>query len=105
MIVAWTEQAEDDLYAILDYVKGYSPDKAVALLHEFYDSADQLERFPQMGRMVPEVGRVDIRELIVDKKFRLIYKVASEYVFVIALKHGRQNLDVGELEQKARIEE
>lgn len=105
MIVAWLDQAEADLQSILDFVKDYSRDKAVALLHNFYDSADQLEQFPLMGRVVPEVGREDIRELIVDKRFRLIYKIATKYIFVVALKHGRQNLDIEELEQRAGNQE
>jgi plasmid stabilization system protein ParE len=58
-----------------------------------------------MGRVVPELRQLEIRELIVDKTYRLIYKVGKEYIFVIALKHGRQNLDVTELEQRADFEE
>jgi plasmid stabilization system protein ParE len=99
MRVAWLLQAEDDLQNILDYVKGYSPEKALWLLNTFYDSADQLEQFPQMGQAVPELGREDLRELIIDRKYRLIYKVAQKHIFVLTIKHGRQRWDAYELKQ------
>lgn len=48
-----------------------------------------LEQFPEMGRMVPEVGRKDFRELIW-KGYRVMYRLKPDEVVVHIIRHGRQ---------------
>ena len=40
------------------------------------DATRHLSDFPDSGRVVPEINRVNIREVIVDGEYRVIYKVS-----------------------------
>lgn len=51
----------------------------------------QAQRFPESGRIVPELGRADVRELL-EVPYRVIYRVASDAIEVLAVVHARQQL-------------
>ena len=53
----------------------------------------QLEAFPESGRMVPEVGRPEIRE-VVEAPYRVIYRLTAQRIEVVAVVHARR-ADVG----------
>ena len=52
----WRPQALSDLEAIEAYYEEVAPDYASLLVQEILEQADQLEDFPRMGRIVPEIG-------------------------------------------------
>ena len=52
--------------------------------------APPLAAFPDSGRMVPEVGRPEIREVI-EGPYRVIYRHIADRVDVLAVVHGRQD--------------
>ena len=45
---------------------------------------------PQSGRVVPEVSRADVRELI-QPPYRIVYRVHAETIEVLSILHGRQD--------------
>lgn len=45
-----------------------------------------------MGRPVPEIGDTSIRERFVHR-YRVIYRLESARVLVVAVIHGRQNFE------------
>ena len=45
-----------------------------------------------MGRLVPEIGDVSIRERFV-YHYRVIYRLESARVLVVAVIHGRQDFE------------
>lgn len=51
----------------------------------------KLKSNPEIGRMVPEFTRPEIRELI-HGNYRLIYEVKSSHVDMLTIWHGRQQL-------------
>ena len=44
---------------------------------------------PLIGRMVPEIGREDIREIIVSP-YRIIYRVSATICHILSVRHSRQ---------------
>ena len=80
--VRWTEQAVDGLVAIRDFVGRESPAYAIAVVTRLYNAAWQLARFPDSGRMVPEHGRTEIRELI-RPPYRIVYRRRPEIVEIL----------------------
>jgi toxin ParE1/3/4 len=62
--VRWTPQAADDPQAIYDFIGCDSPHYAQVIVEDILAAIDRLERFPLMGRHVPERPREDLRELI-----------------------------------------
>lgn len=62
--IRWTEQAVADLEAIRDYVARDSVRYATLLVEHLIASLDRVTLFPEIGRIVPEYQRPDLREPI-----------------------------------------
>src|SRR5690554_5293065 len=56
------------------------------------DTARALGEFPELGRVVPELGEANIRECFV-YSYRLIYRVEAERILILAVIHGRRLLE------------
>lgn len=72
--VKWTEPAWSNLEAAAEYIAQDSPRYAAALIREARDAARSLRHLANRGRIVPEVGDPDIRELLV-WSYRMLYRV------------------------------
>ena len=64
-------------------------------------AASRLNRFPQAGRIVPELNQPDIRECFV-YSYRLIYRIQSARILITAVVHGRRLLDEATIGRLAR---
>jgi plasmid stabilization system protein ParE len=87
----WTEAAAQDLAAAADFIARDSPFYAVALVREARAAAQTLKTLADRGRVVPEAGSSEVREVFV-KSYRLIYKVGPSSVTVVAFVHSARNL-------------
>jgi toxin ParE1/3/4 len=74
--VRWTPQAADDLQAIYDFIARDAPYYAQLTVEDILAAVDRLERFPLMGREVPEHRREDLRELI-KPPYRIVYRIGE----------------------------
>ena len=83
-VVRWTEQAVQDLQSIREFIERDSPRYGRLVAERLYDATSRLETFPLSGRMVPELGRNDIRELIVGD-YRVVYRVESELAVLLTV--------------------
>ncbi len=92
MKVVWSEAALVDLRAVRDYIGEGAPVTADRFLERLIAAVDVLETFPQIGRLVPEVGLPDIRE-IVHQKYRLIYRLEENRVVILSVILGSRDLD------------
>jgi toxin ParE1/3/4 len=68
-----------------------SPVYAEQVVERIVARLRQAQEYPESGRLVPEAPSVDIRELV-EPPYRLIYRVRSETVEIVAIVHGRQDL-------------
>ena len=93
--VAWTRVARRDLLSIAEYLVARNPEAAVRALGALQRRAATLSVMPERGRVVPELGRLHIREYreLQSPPYRLIYRVAGRRVVVLALLDGRRNLE------------
>lgn len=82
--VRWTEQAVESLLAIKDFISQDSPAYAVAVADRLFRAVGQLAQFPDSGRMVPERGRPEIRELV-RPPYRIVYRRRPEVVEVLVV--------------------
>lgn len=93
--VFWTDTAQGDLTALIEHIYQDSPQNARTIFHTIRERSKSLTQFPQRGRVVPEltdIGLFTYRELIVER-WRLIYKIDEDRVFVTALFDSRQNIE------------
>jgi plasmid stabilization system protein ParE len=85
--VRWTEQATDDLAAIRAFIARDSVAYALSVTERLYSAVGQLREFPDSGRVVPELQRDEIRELI-RAPFRIVYRRAPELVEILTVFHA-----------------
>ena len=62
-MVIGSRPAKSDLKNIHDFIAESSRHYAKQVIHEIREKADILNELPAVGRMVPEIGSADIREL------------------------------------------
>ena len=89
-------QAEADLAAIREYYEQVAPQYAKPFVTGAFEKTAQLRSFPRLGRMVPEIGDPDIRELIY-RQYRIVYIVDGENVDVLTIFHGARQFGAGDL--------
>ena len=90
--IRWSAEADADLQAIHDFIARDSARYARAVCAELVEAVDQLSDFPRSGRMVPELQRDQIRELL-RGSYRIAYRVADPtLVEIITVVHGARLL-------------
>ena len=75
--VRWTEQAVGDLQSIREFIERDSPRYGRLVAERIFESTARLEAFPRSGRVVPELGRDDVREVIVGD-YRVVYRIEAD---------------------------
>lgn len=88
--VVVAKAARDDLNEILDYIHIDSPRGAVKIVMEIHERLKRLPRFPRSGRMIPEVGDISLREIIVGP-YRLMYRLEEKKIVVLRALHGKRS--------------
>ena len=98
--IIWSEQARDDLQAIVLFIAQDNPIVAESFGCLLMSKVDVLAQFPQLGRIVPEENDETVREIIF-RSYRIIYKVMAENetVAIARVWHGAR----GEPEIPSRL--
>ena len=93
--VIWTKNAELDLELIIEYIKMDNVNIAKKIFVETKQESSKLHTLPQRKRVVPEfqnIGIVKYREIIY-KRWRMIYKIDEEKVYVLIVVDSSRNLE------------
>ena len=85
--IIWSALAVDQVRDIASY----KPAVALKWADGIFDSVARLVEFPKSGRIVPELGRSEIREMV-EGNYRVIYKVKEKELLVLVVKSYRQKL-------------
>jgi len=89
--VRWSLTAANDLQDIEDFIARDSVLHAISFVGRVVESAETLLKTPQIGRMVPEFNRSDLRELIF-RGYRIVYLLQDNETFVLRVVHGSRDL-------------
>lgn len=90
--IIWTDFAIEDLKFIHSYISKDSIVSADKLIEKIISRADQLELFPNSGRVVPEFNSEWIRELI-EGRYRIVYKVNKDHIGIVRIHHSSMELE------------
>lgn len=93
MRVHWTDNALKHLLDIYEYISQNSPFYAERMVDRLTKRSEQIASFPMSGRNVPEYPVEDIREII-EKAYRIIYRIKPDQIDVLAVVHGAQLLSL-----------
>lgn len=91
MRLEWTKRARSNLREVRTFIASDSSSRASRVIDNILDATEQLERFPEMGGVVEQWGRDDIRELLVGK-YRVIYLVTAQEVRILTVIHASRLL-------------
>lgn len=90
----WTNQSKNDLISIAEYIAQDSVKYAKLQIKRIRERAKQIALSPQSGRIVPELGNPNIREVIIGN-YRIIYVlVTEERVDIITVHHSARLLKI-----------
>ncbi|MBT9162456.1 MAG: Toxin RelE4 [Dehalococcoidia bacterium] len=90
--VRWTDQALEDLEAVCLFIDRDAPRYGELFADRAFAAVERLGDLPLSGRIVPEIGRKDIREIIFGK-YRIIYRVLPDEVEILTVYHGARRLN------------
>ena len=90
--LTWSPEALEDIEAIASYIERDSPWYAQTVATKIISVAEAIPEFPEIGRIVPELGIENIRERFV-YSYRLIYRIESSRILVVAVIHGSRLLE------------
>ena len=87
--LVWTPRAYADLEAIGSYYAQSAPGYAEVLVRKLVQITERLRNFPASGRIVPEIGDENMREVIY-RNYRVIYMhlPEDERVEVLTVFHS-----------------
>ena len=73
------------------YISYDNPVAATKWIDNLFKKVEILKSAPEIGRVVPEIQRKDIRELIFGN-YRIIYRLEKGRICILTVRHGKQIL-------------
>ena len=74
--IDWSPQSLRDVESIRAYIAQDSDRYADLVVQRIVSAVDRLGHFPESGRVVPELDRTEIREIIVSP-YRVVYRLRA----------------------------
>lgn len=97
MKIDWSHLSLVRVGEIADYIAQDSLVHAREWISNIFNEVKRLEQFPEIGRITPELGNTQIRELIY-QNFRIIYKIVSKNrIIILTVRHGKRLLQINNL--------
>ncbi len=90
--IRWTPRARLRLAAILRTIlEEDGPVVEVEWARRLLEAPNVLANNPNLGRVVPEIGREDIREIGI-LPYRMIYRVSPTICHILSIRHSRRRV-------------
>ncbi|HKI00752.1 MAG TPA: type II toxin-antitoxin system RelE/ParE family toxin [Thermoanaerobaculia bacterium] len=96
MKIIWSPLAVAKVRQETQYIARDRSGAAANWAEGIFDAVARLTDLPESGRVVPELGRSDVRE-ITYRSHRVIYRIEERSILILTVRHWRQLLDLSEL--------
>ena len=96
MKIIWSPLAIDRATEIAQYIAQDNPSAASKWIEICFGKVELLKSSPESGRVVPEINRFDIRELIYGN-YRIIYRIGKNRISILTVRHCKQILPTEEI--------
>lgn len=87
--ITWAPSAYRDFKEGFDYVAGENAPAARAWAKQILSSIEKLERFPQLGRLIPEIGKSRYREIVAGE-YRIFHEVREKEILIFRILHSKR---------------
>ena len=92
MTATWSREAGENLVEIEEFIARDSRERAVRFVDALIDHAEAiLADNPRSGRVVPEIGNPDMRELIF-RGYRIVYRLKGDAPEILTVFEGHRLL-------------
>jgi toxin ParE1/3/4 len=95
--VVWSPLAIERAYEEARYIAADKPDAAMRWLERLFEAVDRLEKFPNSGRVVHEIGLPEYREIAYLRSHRVIYRREAGAVWILTVRRHKRLLDLSEV--------
>ncbi len=96
MKINWSPLSLDRILEIANYIAEDKPGASNNWVESVFKSAERLVKFPESGRIVSEIKRTEIREILLGN-YRIIYRIENDLISVLTVRHGKQFLSSKDL--------
>ena len=96
MKIIWSPLSIDRVTEIAEYIAQDNPSAAADWVETLFAKIELLASSPNIGRVVPEVDRDDVRELIYGN-YRVVYLNKGNQISILTIRHGKQIMPIEEL--------
>ena len=96
MKIVWSSIAIDRAGTIAEYIASDNPAAAQNWLNAVFAKVEILKTSSQSGRVVPETGREEIREILYGN-YRIINHLGERKISVLTVRNGSQILPAEEV--------
>jgi toxin ParE1/3/4 len=96
MKLIWSPLSLQRIQEISDYIALDNIGAANNWIDILFDKVEKLKNNPEIGRVVPEIGKSDIRELIFGN-YRIIYLASKKQISILTVRHFKQILPTEEI--------
>jgi toxin ParE1/3/4 len=91
--INWTPQSKKDLVSIAEFIAQDSVKYAKIQIKRIRERVRQLSKFPNLGRIVPELENPRIRELVLGN-YRIIYLIVADgRIDILSIHHSSKLLN------------
>lgn len=97
MKIVWSPLALERAYEEARYIAEDKPEAALRWLDGLFECIDRLAAFPESGRIVPELGVPEYREVIYKSAHRVIYRIELKQLSILTVRRSRRLLDPTEI--------
>jgi plasmid stabilization system protein ParE len=90
--ILWSERARRDLLEIGDFIAHDKPEAAASWTTKLLDAVERAALFPTSGRIVPEISRSDIREILLGS-YRIVYRLNDGRITILTVFEGHRLIE------------
>lgn len=89
--IIWSALAKEHLQEIDRYISEGSPFYSIIFIDKIIASVEKIGLFPEIGRVVPEFDRDELREIFFHK-YRIVYRINKDVATIVAIVHGAMDI-------------
>lgn len=98
MVIVWSQPAREDLRLIHQYIAHDSKHYATRVVQDIAEKVETLLTLPRIGRVVPEIGEPDVREIGM-YSYRIMYELIGEALYIHGVIHKRRDFKPEDLQR------
>lgn len=96
MKIVWSPLSVERIEEIADYIALDSPGAANNWIDAIFGKVDVLKTNPEIGRVVPEIAKPTIRELLFGN-YRIVYSYTDRQIAILTVRHFKQILPMDDI--------